>query len=155
MRMNTKKKLITDKKYGEALKSQLQSPSILIALTGMCNFNCSYCSTRKNKQKVCNIELDLLNKILFDCKAWNIQPVFGQTYEPFLHPKIDQIINLVNDCGFRFSAGTNGSCLNKNVYPLPMNLIISLSENKKDYQYRGSGLDFDRYKERIKAFVRY
>lgn len=147
--------LIQHPSYFEALLQRKQQPSILIAPTNYCNFSCTYCATKLHKRKHIDMHLDLLKKIIQDCISNNWHFSFGQTYEPFLHPKIDQIITMVESHGRRFKSNTNGTVLGRNVYHLPMDLTISFSENRSDFFYRGSTYDFKRYQKGIFQFLTY
>lgn len=148
-----KQKLIEHPDYIRALDDLVKRPAIQVALTGYCNFNCVYCSTRLKKKKQVNMSMALVERIIEDCSAWKINPWFGQTYEPFLHPKIVSVITQVNSAELFFTASTNGSCFSPAVYALPMNLTISVSENEKDYAYRKSPVSFERYMKSLTDFV--
>jgi len=152
---NLKSALIQHPGYLEALLQRKQQPSILIAPTNYCNFSCTYCATKLHKSKHIDMHLDLLRKIIQDCISNNWHFSFGQTYEPFLHPKIDQIISMVESHGRRFRSNTNGTLFRQNVYDLPMDLTISFSENRHDFSYRRSAYDFNRYQKGIFSFLTY
>ena len=152
---NIKSALIQHPDYYEALLQRKKQPNILIAPTNYCNFSCTYCATKLHKGKHVNMNLELLRKIIQDCISNNWQFGFGQTYEPFLHPEIDQIIRMVENHGKRFHSATNGSIFKRNVYDLPMDLMISFSENMHDLSYRRSAYDFGRYQDAIFSFLTY
>jgi MoaA/NifB/PqqE/SkfB family radical SAM enzyme len=148
-----KARLIRHPDYVKGLQALVERPAIQVALTAHCNFNCVYCTTRFLHGKPVNMAMPLFGRILENCREWGIAPWFGQTYEPFLHPKIVEIISRVNAAGFRFTSSTNGSCLSSRVYDLPMNLVISISENEAEYRFRGSRVPFERYCRNLRAFV--
>lgn len=148
-----KQKLIEHPDYIRALDDLVKRPAIQVALTGYCNFNCVYCSTRLKKKKQVNMSMALVERIIEDCSAWKINPWFGQTYEPFLHPEIVSVVTQVNSAGLFFTASTNGSCFSSAVHDLPMNLTISVSENEKDYAYRKSPVSFGCYMKSLSDFV--
>ncbi len=148
-----KSALIKHSDYLEALLQRKRHPSILIAPTNYCNFNCTYCATKHYACKHINTQLELLEKIVHDCVSNQWSFTFGQTYEPFLHPQIVQIIEMVEGYGRRFRSNTNGSLLRPKVYDLPMDLTISFSENRDDFLYRRSGYDFKRYEEDVFSFL--
>ena len=152
---NLKSALVQHPGYYEALLQRKQHPHIFIAPTNYCNFSCRYCATKRNKCKPINMDLTLLQEIIQDCISNNWSFSFGQTYEPFLHPKIDQIIMMIESSGKRFHSSTNGSAFNLNVYDLPMDLMISFSENIHDFSYRRSAYDFGRYQKDIFSFLTY
>ena len=148
-----KQKLVRDERYQAGLDQCLKKPSILLAPTNYCNFNCSYCSTKHIKSQKINMEFNLVTSIVDQAvdNAWGLS--FGQTYEPFLHPEIDKIIAYVNDLGRRFSSATNALAIRDNVYDMPMDLLISLSVTKDDYVYRGTQYSFEKYKEKLHSFL--
>jgi len=150
-----KQQLVNHPSYVQALEESKQRPRVGIALTQMCNFGCSYCATSRKTSKPKSMDLHLLKSILEDCKAWGVEPGFGQTYEVFLHPQIDEVIKTVNSYGWRFKTATNGSVLTRKVYDLPMDLDISINENAAEFEFRDAGMDFDRYLERLIEFLRY
>jgi len=152
---NIKAQLVTDARYREALEGVKQNPNVLIALTNNCNFKCQYCSTRNEKKENKHISLNLLKKIIDDCRAEGWRYSFGQTYEPFLHPQVKEIISYVNDTGAIFTSATNGSLLGEIFYNLSLNLLISMSATKEDYAFRGGKTKFESYKKTISDFVKY
>jgi MoaA/NifB/PqqE/SkfB family radical SAM enzyme len=152
---NIKKKLIQDIRYKDGIEKCLEKPDIMIAPTNYCNFSCEYCSTKNYKNKMKNIDVDLVKHIVDQCifNGWNFS--FGQTYEPFLHPKINEIIAYVREKGRLFSSPTNAFSINKEAYSLPMNLLISYSANNNDYILRNFKVSYDIYQKKIIEFVRY
>jgi len=102
-----------------------------------------------------HLPLHLLKRIIDDCHTEGWRYSFGQTYEPFLHPQLDEIISYINNTGTIFSSTTNGSLLSEKFYDLPMNLTISISATEDDYTYRGGKSNFTNYTTTISNFVKY
>lgn len=154
MTTQVKKELVTDPRYLARLEALKKKPAVLVALTNYCNFKCVYCSTKleKNDRRI-NIDRRLFETIVDQCVEAGINPAFGQTYEPFAHPDIAELIRYATDAGLHFTSNTNGSLLRPQVYDLPMSLMISLSENAGDHVYRGSGMPFDAYLRKITEFT--
>lgn len=152
---NIKKKLIQDIRYKEGIQKCMDKPDVLIATTNYCNFSCEYCSTKKYKKIKKNIDVEFVKHIIDQCilHGWNFS--FGQTYEPFLHPKINEIIAYICEKGKIFSSPTNAFGINKEAYSLPMNLLISYSASKEDYAFRNFNIQYDVYKNKILKFVSY
>lgn len=94
---NLKRKLIADDRYKEGLNGCLEAPQILLAPTNYCNLACSYCSTKNIRPSKVNMDLGLAKSIISQTldNGWPLS--FGQTYEPFLHPDIVEIIRFVMD----------------------------------------------------------
>jgi len=150
---NLKLKLIHDVRYQAGLNQCLEKPSILIAPTNYCNLSCSYCSTSHIKNSPINMDLNLVKSIVDQAvdNAWEMS--FGQTFEPFLHPEIDKIVDFTNSKGRRFCSATNALAIKQNVYDQPMDLLISLSVTKDDYAHRRTHLPFERYKQKLHSFL--
>ena len=150
-----KKKLIRDTRYQIGIEDCLTAPKVLVALTNYCNMACLYCSTKDVKNKPINMDVGLAKSIIdqtFEQK-WGLG--FGQTYEPFLHPKIDEIILHVLEKDRIFSSASNGLAIRRSVYDLPMNLLLSFSADKNDFKYRNLRMDFGAYQDKITNFLRH
>ncbi|MYL82248.1 hypothetical protein GTA51_03735 [Desulfovibrio aerotolerans] len=152
---NIKKILVQDERYRERIETCLKSPSVFIAPTNYCNFSCLYCSTKNTQKSKINIDLDFAKTIVDQCIENNWDFSFGQTYEPFLHPKISRLIRYVHENGKVFSSATNAMKIPADVFDLPMNLIISYSADESDYRFRQSSLAYDLYQNKIVQFVRH
>jgi len=152
---NLKHRLINDERYKAGMEACLDRPQILIAPTNYCNFACDYCSTKDVKNTKVNMDLELLKSIVSQAVAngWPIS--FGQTFEPFLHPKIADIIKFVDQQGVRFQSGSNGMPLREAVYSLPMNLVLSFSATEEDYDYRNSAISYEKYLSKLYSFLLY
>ncbi|MBI9078762.1 MAG: SPASM domain-containing protein [Pseudodesulfovibrio sp.] len=150
---NLKSTLIQDPRYRKGLEKRLERPQILIALTNYCNLSCVYCSTGKVRNKPVNMDIELVKTLVDQCvdNKWPFS--FGQTYEPFLHPQIDQIVQYVTDRDVRFFSATNGTVMKPAVYDHPMDLLMSYSSTHEDYAYRGSKIKFDTYTSKILEFL--
>jgi len=99
------------------------------------------------------MDLNLVKSIVDQAvdNAWEMS--FGQTFEPFLHPEIDKIVDFTNSKGRRFCSATNALAIKQNVYDQPMDLLISLSVTKDDYAHRRTHLPFERYKQKLHSFL--
>ncbi len=152
---NLKRTLVQDERYKEGLESCMKRPYVRIAPTNYCNFACSYCSTKDIKNKKVNMDIGLVKSLVDQCVENDWGFAFGQTYEPFLHPKINQIIEYVAEKGRRYTSPTNALAIRKDAYDLPMNLVISYSADEHDYSYRNSKISYDKYQEKVLRFVRH
>jgi len=152
---NFKKMLVQDERYVKGIEACLDKPNVLIAPTNYCNFSCSYCSTKNIKNKNVNIELDLAKSIVDQCMENDWEFSFGQTYEPFLHPQIGELILYIHEKGRIFNSPTNAIAIKKSAFNLPMNLLISYSANEKDYAFRNSAMAYATYERKILDFVRH
>lgn len=150
-----KHKLITDPRYQEELTRIMESPTVLLAPTNYCNFACAYCSTSSLKNKHVNADMEFVRDVVDQTVEQGWPLAFGQTYEPFLHPKIHEIVQYVHEKGRRYFSGTNATALTQKTWDLPMNLLISYSANEKDFVYRGTSLDFGKYHSGLMDFTRH
>lgn len=150
-----KRTLIDDPRYGRRLEACLERPTLLVALTNICNLACAYCSTRNIRQPKVNMDPALARSLVDQAleQGWPLS--FGQTYEPFLHPGIEAIITYVHDRGGRFRSATNALAIRRAAFDLPMDLLISYSADAADYAYRGATLSFEAYQRRLLRFLRH
>jgi len=150
-----KKKLVADPRYRAGIERCLQRPTVLVALTNVCNLSCSYCSTRNVHPARCDMDTALAKAVVDQAleNGWPLQ--FGQTYEPFLHPRVEEIIIHVHDKGAVFQSATNGLAIGRGAYDLPMNLLVSYSADEDDFAYRGAKRSFEAYQKRLLGFLRH
>lgn len=152
---NLKKVLIEDDRYKEGIRKCLDSPQVLIAPTNYCNLACSYCSTRNIKQPKVNMDLGLVKNVIDQVVENDWFLTFGQTYEPFLHPDMTEIVEYVISKDRLFLSATNGMAIPQRAYDLPMNLMISYSANEADYVYRNTKVSFEKYHQKLHGFLKY
>ena len=150
-----KEKLVADPRYRAGIERCLLRPTVLVALTNVCNLSCAYCSTRNVRPTRCDMDTALAKSVVDQAleNGWPLQ--FGQTYEPFLHPRVEEIIAHVHDKGAVFQSATNGLAIGRDAYDLPMNLLVSYSADEDDYAYRGAKPSFEAYQKRLLGFFRH
>ncbi len=150
-----KEKLVTDPRYRQGIERCLERPAVLVALTSACNLACDYCSTRNVHPPRRNMDPALAKSLIDQTleAGWTLS--FGQTYEPFLHPRVEEFVRHVHDKGSIFHSATNGLAIRRAAYDLPMSLLVSYSADEADFAYRGAKLSFDAYQKRLLAFFRH
>ena len=150
-----KQLLINDERYREGLRKCLDNPQILVAPTNYCNMACDYCSTKNIRNAKVNMEFDLFKSIVSQCvdMGWSLS--FGQTYEPFLHPRIQDMVEFVKQKGRMFMAATNGIAIRPEAYGLPMTLLMSFSATEEDYRHRNCAVPYEKYREKLYTFIRH
>ena len=128
---------------------------MLVALTNVCNLSCAYCSTRNVHPTRRDMDTALAKAVVDQAleNGWPLQ--FGQTYEPFLHPRVVEIIAYVRDKGAVFQSATNGLAIGRGAYDLPMNLLVSYSADEDDFAHRGARCSFEAYQKRLLGFFRH
>jgi organic radical activating enzyme len=72
-----------------------------IAITGQCNFHCTYCNRFKN-----DINMDMLEAFILNNQFKHIQITGG---EPSIHPDFQKIMNLCQKKTIHLGLSTNGS----------------------------------------------
>lgn len=82
-----------------------------IEITSVCNLACSFCPQTKRQAKFINIED--FKKTLDQVKPHTDYIYFHLKGEPLLHPKIDELLDLSHEKGFKVNITTNGTLLHK------------------------------------------
>jgi radical SAM protein with 4Fe4S-binding SPASM domain len=87
-----------------------------IEITSVCNLACTFCPQTKRTKNF--IEIDTFTKILDEIKPHTDYIYFHVKGEPLLHPKIDELLDLSHDKGFKVNITTNGTLIEKNRHKL-------------------------------------
>lgn len=82
-----------------------------IEITSVCNLACTFCPQTQRQANF--IKLDAFTKILDDIKEHTEYIYFHVKGEPLLHPKIDQLLDISHERGFKVNITTNGTLLHK------------------------------------------
>ncbi|SDD49757.1 radical SAM additional 4Fe4S-binding SPASM domain-containing protein [Paenibacillus sp. UNCCL117] len=82
-----------------------------IEITSVCNLACSFCPQTKRQANF--IKTDAFTKILDDIKPHTDSIYLHVKGEPLLHPKLDQLLDLAHERGFKVNITSNGTLLNK------------------------------------------
>lgn len=87
-----------------------------IETTSICNLACSFCPPTERKSQF--IQLDEFTHILDQVKPYTDYINFHVKGEPLLHPKIDQLLDISHEKGFKVNITTNGTLIQKNMNKL-------------------------------------
>ncbi|RCX16989.1 radical SAM protein with 4Fe4S-binding SPASM domain [Fontibacillus phaseoli] len=87
-----------------------------IETTSICNLACSFCPPTHRQAQF--IGIDDFVKILDDIKPHTDYIYFHVKGEPLLHPKIDQLLDISHEKGFKVNITTNGTLIRKNATKL-------------------------------------
>lgn len=87
-----------------------------IETTSICNLACSFCPPTERKSQF--IQLDEFTHILDQVRPYTDYIYFHVKGEPLLHPKIDQMLDISHDKGFKVNITTNGTLIHKNINKL-------------------------------------
>lgn len=82
-----------------------------IETTSICNLACSFCPPTHRQAQF--IKVEDFSKILDDIKPHTDYIYFHVKGEPLLHPKIDQLLDLSHEKGFKVNITTNGTLIKK------------------------------------------
>ncbi|MEK8132824.1 radical SAM/SPASM domain-containing protein [Paenibacillus filicis] len=82
-----------------------------IEITSVCNLACSFCP--QTKRQASFIQLDAFTKILDEIRPHTDSIYLHVKGEPLLHPKIDQLLDLSHERGFKVNITSNGTLLHK------------------------------------------
>ncbi|WP_335872333.1 radical SAM/SPASM domain-containing protein [Bacillus sp. 2205SS5-2] len=82
-----------------------------VEVTSVCNLACSFCPPTERQKQFISLED-------FSLRLDQIKPYTDFIYlhvkgEPLLHPKIDQLLNISHEKGFKVNITTNGTLINK------------------------------------------
>ncbi|WP_410769067.1 radical SAM/SPASM domain-containing protein [Fontibacillus sp. BL9] len=83
-----------------------------IETTSICNLACSFCPPTHRQAQF--IGIDDFVKILDEIKPHTDYIYFHVKGEPLLHPKIDQLLDISHEKGFKVNITTNGTLIRKN-----------------------------------------
>lgn len=87
-----------------------------IETTSICNLACSFCPPTHRQSQFISVED--FSKILDDIKPHTDYIYFHIKGEPLLHPKIDQLLDISHEKGFKVNITTNGTLIRKNAHKL-------------------------------------
>ncbi|SDX51578.1 radical SAM/SPASM domain-containing protein [Paenibacillus sp. CF384] len=82
-----------------------------IEITSVCNLACSFCPQTKRQANF--IKVEDFTKILDEIKPHTDYIYFHLKGEPLLHPKIDQLLDISHERGFKVNITSNGTLLHK------------------------------------------
>lgn len=103
---------------------------VYIEITNSCNLNCKFCiGTNEAKRFLSEDEfIIILNKL----KGYTKYLYFHILGEPFMHPKINEFIDLAYENGFNVNITTNGFLINRLKTDKVRQINISLQSINKD-----------------------
>ncbi|MFE8701989.1 radical SAM/SPASM domain-containing protein [Cytobacillus sp. FJAT-54145] len=87
-----------------------------LEITSICNLACSFCPPTERQKQF--ISVDDFSKRLDEIKPYTDFIYLHVKGEPLLHPRIDQLLDIAHDKGFKVNITTNGTLINKNKHKL-------------------------------------
>lgn len=88
-----------------------QFKKIYIEITSACNLKCSFCPPTKRQSEF--MKMDTFENILDQIKDYTDYIYFHVKGEPFLHPNIDELLDMSYEKGFQVNVTTNGTLTKK------------------------------------------
>jgi tetratricopeptide (TPR) repeat protein len=138
-----------------ALPARLANPQVLIEITSICNFACTYCVSPMKLREKKQMSMDSFRPIIEQVASMTTSPVRLHTDgEPTSHPQFKEMALLVNSYGLPVWLATNGSYLDPSFLDIWMDPLISMSTLPEELAKRHNKLDFDSYIDRIAAYTR-
>ncbi|MBP2000368.1 radical SAM protein with 4Fe4S-binding SPASM domain [Paenibacillus shirakamiensis] len=87
-----------------------------IETTSVCNLACTFCPPTKRQANFLKIED--FKTTLRQIKPYTDYIYFHVKGEPLLHPKMDEMLDIAHEQGFKVNITTNGTLINKNKHKL-------------------------------------
>ena len=105
---------------------------VYIEITNTCNLSCDFCIKNKRNNKFMSInEFEIILKKLKGLTNYLYFHILG---EPLLHPKINELIDLATNYGYKINITTNGYLIDKIIDNKNINMInISLHSYNEKY----------------------
>lgn len=141
--------------YLKFLEGCFQNPIVLLEISSVCNFKCRYCLSRLKTREKCFMPENLFVHIIKQLPSITPYPVrLHVDGEPTLHPKFFEYGKLLNELSIPFVLATNGSLLLDKFLDLKMEVLISISTVKEEFQQRTTHLDYEIYRKRVVEYLR-
>ncbi len=84
---------------------------VYIEIGNICNLSCDFCPPTKRQQEF--MDLETFREILDQVKPHTDYIYFHVKGEPFLHPQIDQLLDISEEKGLKVNITTNGTLISK------------------------------------------
>lgn len=89
---------------------------VYIEITSVCNLSCSFCPPTERAKSF--IKVEDFAKRLDEIKSHTNYIYLHVKGEPLLHPKIDELLDIAHEKGFKVNITTNGTLIAKNRHKL-------------------------------------
>lgn len=119
----------------------------------MCNLACSFCPPTERQKQFLSVED--FSKRLDEIKPHTDFIYLHVKGEPLLHPKIDKLLDLAHEKGFKVNITTNGTLINKNKHKL-LNKPALRQMNFSLHSFDGhpGSIDREGYVRSILSFIK-
>ncbi|WNB92127.1 radical SAM/SPASM domain-containing protein [Bacillus sp. NEB1478] len=126
-----------------------------LEITSICNLACHFCPPTERQKQF--ISLEDFSKRLDQIKPHTDFIYLHVKGEPLLHPKIDQLLDLSHEKGFKVNITTNGTLINKNRHKLlnkPALRQMNFSLHSFDGHVGTSSTDKEGYVRSVLSFIK-
>lgn len=125
---------------------------VYIEITSVCNLACSFCPQTKRQANFISIED--FTKTLDEIKGHTDSIYLHVKGEPLLHPKIDQLLDISYEKGFKVNITTNGTLIQKNKHKLLKPALRQMNFSLHSFDGHEGSTDKEGYLRNILSFVR-
>jgi MoaA/NifB/PqqE/SkfB family radical SAM enzyme len=87
---------------------------LVVELTSLCNLDCEYCFKEPGTS---HLSIDLLKRILQECRIWGASKITYTGGEPSLYPSLSEALQMTVELGYKYSIVTNGWQFSR-IFPL-------------------------------------
>jgi tetratricopeptide (TPR) repeat protein len=145
---------IREEKIEAVLPTYVENPAVLIEITSICNFACTYCVSPMKLREKKQMSMDTFRQVMEQVATITTKPVcLHLDGEPTSHPQFKEMALVVNAHGLPVSLATNGSHMNPSFLDIWMDPLISMSTSAEELAKRHSKLNFDGYVSRIAKYA--
>lgn len=122
-------------------------------ITSVCNLSCSFCPPTERQKQFISLEE-------FTSRLEEIKPFTDFIYlhvkgEPLLHPKLDQLLDICHEKGFKVNITTNGTLIHKSKYKLLKKPALrQMNFSLHSFDGNDSSVDKEKYVRNILDFVK-
>ena len=136
------------------LAEHVANPEVLIEITSICNFACTYCVSSMKLREKKEMSLDTYRRVIEQVATITTNPIrLHIDGEPTSHPHFKEMALLANHHGLQISLATNGSHLDPSFLDIWMDPLISMSTLPEELAKRHNKLNFDTYIDRIADYT--
>jgi MoaA/NifB/PqqE/SkfB family radical SAM enzyme len=145
---------IADRGIVVQLPARIADPEVLIEITSICNFACTYCVSSMKLREKKEMSFETFRDVMAQVATITTKPIrLHVDGEPTSHPRFKEMALLVNSYGLPIWLATNGSHLDPDFLEIRMDPLISMSTLPEELAKRHSKLDFKSYIARIADYA--
>lgn len=126
---------------------------VYIEITSVCNLACSFCPPTARQANF--IKIDTFSNILDQIKPHTSHIYLHVKGEPLLHPKIDELLDISHEKGFKVNITTNGTLIKKAKHKiLGKPALRQMNFSLHSFDGHEGSTNRDEYLAHILSFVR-